>query len=289
MLKQLMVKIITKFVNLDPLFVFLWKLNAEFSLKEKRLLGLRSKLRSFVPDITNQYTREHPARVKSIFEYLVRTCHVFQIDSLIRAIELVLKEQKECFIADIGDSAGTHLTYIKNYFNDNEKFKLMSINLDPNAVQKIQEKGIDAICSAAEDVDYNVYPVDVYCSFQMLEHLENPIGFLKSLAENSKCKYFVVSVPLVKTSFVRLKYIRNNLPSATSENTHIFELAPEDWKLLFKHSGWDVVSDEKRTIYPESLWFFWLRKLLISNVDAIGNYVVILEKNSEWSNRFRSC
>jgi hypothetical protein len=147
---------------------------------------------------------------------------------------------------------------------------------------------LDAICEKAENLDYDKYPVNVFCSFQMLEHLENPIYFLKKVASSARCSYLVISVPYVERGFIRLGYIRNNLSSATPEDTHVFELAPDDWQLIFKHSGWEIVSEKKQTLFPQSIWFSWLRQILWGKDDALGNYVVMLKPNDKWRKIYES-
>ena len=79
-------------------------------------------------------------------------------------------------IVDIGDSSGTHSNYIKKLIQNN-KLKLLSVNLDPMAIEKIKQKGFEAILSKAEDLQkYNINP-DLFMSFQTIEHLNAPIPF----------------------------------------------------------------------------------------------------------------
>jgi hypothetical protein len=71
-----------------------------------------------------------------------------------------------------------------------------------------------------------------------------------------------------------------------AENTHIFELCPEDWKLFFKFSGWRVVYDEILYQYPRRhplriLNFLW--KLS----DFEGFYGAILIPDNSWSKFYR--
>ena len=65
---------------------------------------------------------------------------------------------------------------------------------------------------------------DLFMSFQMLEHLNSPIEFLKSLSKNSKCNYFLITVPFLAKSRVGLEHIRGKLSeNVRAENIHVFE------------------------------------------------------------------
>ena len=50
--------------------------------------------------------------------------------------------------------------------------------------------------------------IDVLTSFEMLEHLQDPIGFLKSMS-SVDCDKFVITVPYVSKSRVNLWKIDN--------------------------------------------------------------------------------
>ena len=54
---------------------------------------------------------------------------------------------------------------------------------------------------------------DLFLSFQMLEHLFDPVSCLHELASKTSTDYFVVTVPYVARSRVGLKYLRHS-PSA---------------------------------------------------------------------------
>ena len=87
-------------------------------------------------------------------------------------------------------------------------------------------------------------------SYQTVEHLNSPITFLKSISQNSNCEYFLLTVPYILNR-IGLEHIRENSENKVhAENIHIFELSPKDWKLLFKHSGWEVVKEKIYYQYP---------------------------------------
>ena len=77
--------------------------------------------------------------------------------------------------------------------------------MDPIAVQKIKDKGLRAINTRAEDLldhpEFDQLSIEVFLLFETMEHLLDPIGFLRSIREPDS-KYFVLTVPYVKKSRV---------------------------------------------------------------------------------------
>ena len=138
----------------------------------------------------------------------------------------------------------------------------------------------------AEDInDYNI-KTDIFLSFEMLEHLMDPIHFLKSIADNTKCKALVVTIPYVKNSRVGLSHIANNrLDKINAEGVHIFELSPHDWRLIFQHSGWSIIKDEIYLQYPQR-GMMRCTKMLWRHLDYEGFYGAILERNDKWSSYY---
>jgi len=116
----------------------------------------------------------------------------------------------------------------------------------------------------------------------MLEHIISPIQFLKSLSDKSECRRFVITVPYLKNSRAALYYIRNNcLTKQVAEDTHIFELSPTDWKLIFKFSGWKIVFDKIYYQYPQK-GIYSLTKNAWQQNDFEGFYGVVLEKDDTY-------
>ena len=167
-----------------------------------------------------------------------------------RAIEAI-KEFDNPVIVDIGDSAGTHLQYIIGLHSKSKNIKCLSVNLDPNAVERIRKKGLECIRARAEDLQkYNIN-ADIFLCFQTLEHLINPCLFLHELSSKTDAKYMVITIPYLKKSRVALDHIRTNRKEdVCAENTHVFELNPDDWKLIIKHCGWGIVDERIYLQYP---------------------------------------
>lgn len=216
----------------------------------------------------------------------IRGLHSFQVALVNEALKLVDRPLKETItIVDIGDSSGTHLQYIKGLHRD-RNIRSVSINIDSEAVKRIKEKGLDAVCARAEDLDSLSIKADMFLSFEMLEHLMNPCGFLHSLAQIN-CKVFVVTVPYLPHSRVGLYHVRTNQKrNVNSENTHIFELSPQDWRLIFRHSGWAIETDKTYLLYPRKSPFrFWLKEYW-QRLSFEGFYGAILRPDKSWSSLY---
>ncbi|NQU66032.1 MAG: hypothetical protein HQ517_17375, partial [SAR324 cluster bacterium] len=186
-------------------------------------------------------------------------------------------------------SAGTHLSYLMRILKDDYRFdlkdlSLMSINSDPVAVEKIISKGISAkLCSAEEFIHGEHQHADILMSFEMLEHLYDPISFLDTLSKRGVSELFVLTVPYLSQSRIGLHHIRRGQQGDTTpETTHIFELSPGDWKLIFMHSGWKILIEEIYYQYPRrsllrALQPCWKR------LDFEGFYGAVLERDRSWA------
>lgn len=248
--------------------------------REQGLVDLRSQLEKIVPDISEQYSE-----FKIHDEYMltkIRNMHAFQISFILD----VLHELENPTIVDIGDSAGTHLQYLLGMKAEGKSLKCLSVNLDPKAVNKIKSKGLEAIHARAEDLNkYDINP-DIFCSFEMLEHLMDPINFLHQLSTKTQAKYLIITVPYRAQSRVSLIPIRTNSEKPFgAEETHIFELSPEDWKLIFSFSGWKVEREDIYYQFPKCHWArvtekFWRKH------DYEGFYGVRLSRDLTWAKRY---
>lgn len=248
------------------------------ALEIQNLTDVYNQLKEIVPDISGQYSN---FKISSNYLMInVRALHSFQISLAIRALEMFRERfpSNEICIADIGDSAGTHVRYLKYLF---PTINAVSVNLDPCAVEKIRKQGLNAILARAEDVSIDC---DIFLSYEMIEHLSDPVSFLRRLStSNNEKQLFVVTVPYLKESRVGLHHIRRGeKKNVNAENTHIFELSPQDWSLLFQHAGWEIVHEEIYLQYPRR-GFWRLTQPLWRKLDFEGFYGVIMRRNSKWS------
>lgn len=237
-------------------------------------------LKRLVPDVSDQETGERP--FNDYWELKMRGLHAFQYDLMMQR----LRTKDSPVVVDIGDSAGTHILYLKKMFGG---LSSLSVNIDNKAVEKIGGKGLKAILSRAEDLYLYLAntPVDLFVSFEMVEHLHNPALFFRNL---TKCKgdTLIITVPYLEKSRVGLHSIRKNAcKPITAEEEHIFELSPEDWTLLIRHSGWRVAHSEIYYQYPRwplvgrVLQWFWRR------ADFEGFWGAVLTKNTTCSDCYK--
>jgi 2-polyprenyl-3-methyl-5-hydroxy-6-metoxy-1,4-benzoquinol methylase len=241
-----------------------------------------------VPDLGDQYTVNKIDMEDAYTVEKVRGVHSFQIGLALKSIGL-LDSQDAINIVDVGDSSGTHISYLKPFLDQKGiKGETLSVNLDPVAVEKIKKKGLKAILCRAEELHLHKDGVktDIFLCYEMLEHLLDPISFLHNMASKAECSYFVITVPYVRKSRLALHHVRKGWTQAMSpEKLHVFEFSPDEWNLLFKFAGWEVVDSDIYTQYPArgSLKY---SKYLWRKFDFEGFYGVILKKNLETANLY---
>jgi 2-polyprenyl-3-methyl-5-hydroxy-6-metoxy-1,4-benzoquinol methylase len=137
-----------------------------------------------------------------------------------------------------------------------------------------------------EELDkYDIQP-DIFLCFETLEHLTDPCRFLYQLSTKTKARFLIVTVPYLKESRIGLHNIRSNRTSKIcAENTHIFELSPQDWKLLMMHSGWSVLKEKIYFQYPLK-GILKITKRYWKKYDFEGFYGVILARDYSWSSLY---
>jgi len=239
-----------------------------------------------VPDISNQEESGKDI-FNNYWELKRRALQSFQCSMMLKALEHL--PPMGLTVVDVGDSAGTHMLYLRELIRGKFDVDTISVNLDPRAIEKIRARGLKAILCRAEDLDLREKKVDLFTSFQMVEHLHNPAIFFHRLAKKSLCNKMVITVPYLKESRVGLHHIRNKTGKIIfAEDEHIFELSPEDWTLLLLHSGWSVVQSEIYYQYPrklpiisQMLSWFW------RHADFEGFWGAILEKDTTLSNLYQ--
>jgi len=255
--------------------------------KERDEVELKKKLKNIIPDLTHQYSTVSIDMNNSYVVNKMRGQHTFQMSLALKAVSLLTEKKDVINIVDIGDSSGSHMIYLDHLLEG--KTNTLSVNIDPIAVDKIKAKGLNALLCPAEELHLhkNGMKADIFLSYQMLEHLFNPIDFLHSMAEKSSCEYFAITVPYVYRSRVALNVVKYNQLEKThpAEKTHVFEFSPEDWDLIFQFSGWEIIYQDKYTQYPKS-WPFHFTKYIWRKFDFDGFYGVILKKNDKYSKKY---
>jgi hypothetical protein len=253
------------------------------ALCENGFNTLVQKLRDIVPDISDQESSEKET-FNDYWDLKRRALQSFQCNLMLKALNFL--SHGRIAVADIGDSAGTHMIYLQRLVGDKHDIDTLSVNIDARAIKKIESRGLKAVKCRAEDLSLREKKFDMIVSFQMVEHLHNPAIFFRRLAKMSVCNKLVITVPYVKSSRMGLHYVRlnNSREAVFAEDVHVFELNPEDWSLLILHSGWRVVYKKIYYQYPRNwpvisriLGLYW------RIVDYEGFWGVILEKDTAFS------
>jgi len=218
--KFLMKKIIN--ILLNKLFCKISFVSLRSAVRSQKLSNLMDSLELAVPDISGQYSMVNIDNRHLRFK--VRGLHAFQMSLFER---IVYDSPKDIQVVDVGDSAGTHILYIKSLFSHQKNIKCLSVNVDPKAIQRIKNKGLEAMLANVEELDKHKIPADIFLCFEILEHLNDPIGFLHKLATNANTKFVIATVPFLRRSRVLLRHIREDRKeNVNAENTHVFELCP---------------------------------------------------------------
>ncbi|MBL0348769.1 MAG: methyltransferase domain-containing protein [Elusimicrobia bacterium] len=255
--------------------------------REQGLSDLVRRLREIVPDIAGQESSEE-RRFNPYWELKRRGLQAFQCREMLAAVEsLGAGSPRGITVVDIGDSAGTHLLYLKALLGPDRPVETVSVNLDPRAIAKIRARGLKALLCRAEDLRLE-NPVDLFVSFEMLEHLHNPALFLRRLACRDDASRLLLTVPYRRQSQVGLHHVRRNeAKTVHAEEEHIFELSPRDWTLLFKHAGWRAVRSSTYVQYPRRWNPFWpLLAWWWNRRDFEGFWSVQLERDRSLSDGY---
>lgn len=257
--------------------------------REQNLDDLIVKLRSAVPDLSDQYTDgPDTAQLEAYWEPKMRGLHAFQVRLALDALSHA--GTPGATIVDIGDSSGAHSAYIKAVAAPGAVARFVSVNLDPVAVEKVKSRGGEAVLCRAEELDHQSIRPDLYLSFETLEHLTDPVSFLHGLSSKGAGRLAAVTVPYRRDSRFGGALIRRPqqaLPAKmTAEQVHIFEFSPADWQLLARFAGWRTVDARVYRQYPLR---HPLRAMapLWRALDFEGFLGLILERDSSLSDRYR--
>jgi len=256
------------------------------AVKQQGLGTIIGELRLIEPDISNQQSSGRED-FNDYWELKRRALQAFQCVLMLKAVAGIGKEK--ITVVDIGDSAGTHMLYLKELTKGAYEIDSIGVNLDPKAIAKIKARGQKALLCRAEDLDLGGQAIDLFTSFEMVEHLHNPALFFRRLAKKSHGKRILITVPYLKQSRVGLHNIRNKTNNPYfAEQEHIFELNPEDWKLLLLHSGWKVSYEKIYYQYPVG-WpvISWLLGGFWRKRDYEGFWGAVLEKDTVLSDLYQ--
>ena len=223
------------------------------AVRAQGLDALYDQLRAVRPDLRDQYTAGFDdTEYERYWEIKMRALHAWQVRCVQEALDHVGGDG--LVIADIGDSSGNHAAYIKALARPGQVDRVISVNLDPVAVEKVRNKGGEAILSRAEDLDLEGSAPDLFLSFETVEHLTDPVRFLHRLATRGDAEYLLMTVPYRRRSRfggAHLRMPEETMPGKlTAEEVHVYEFCPDDWRLLARFGGYRTVFSRLYLQYP---------------------------------------
>lgn len=279
-----------RFCGLDARAVYqgLSAASIRAAIEAQKLAPIYTRLREAVPDLRDQYTGAFDeSEYRRYWEIKRRGLHAWQVELALSAMTHVGRDR--LVLADIGDSSGNHGRYIKAFARPNQVARIVSINLDSVAVEKIRAKGGEAVLSRAEELELAGIRPDLFLSFETLEHLTDPVRFLHGLAEKGSADWMLVTVPYRRASRFGGAHLR--LPESTApetltaEEVHVYEFSPEDWALLARFAGWRPVETSVYRQYPpRGLWR--LTAFLWRTLDFEGFFGMILARDLSLARRY---
>ena len=240
----------------------------QLAIQEQGLEPTVKLLKMMVPDVSDQYT--HSKIDTDYLELKVRGLHAFQY-----SLTLPFLNKEKSVYFDFGDSSGNHALYFKgNYITQ------MSFNVDKQAVKKIKDKGLSAeYFNLEEQKPANFFFKNITAVlFEVLEHLDAPAKTLSYIRQIIDPKYLIITVPYRRISRVVAEQVKRETEGNNTEDTHVFELCPSDWKKLFNYSGWEV---KKEQIYKQYPWWLWPLAIWWRWFDFEGFYGAVLVRKGE--------
>lgn len=189
---------------------------------------------------------------------------------------------------DIGDSDGSVrlllMESLKGY-----NYKSSGINLQQKAVERMREKGLNAEHIDAMELGKAGRIYNIVSVFETLEHLPDPVGFLMNIHQ-AVGERLIISVPFVHKSRVSLRYLDNDWPLdkvPTIENIHVFELSPDGWERIFKHSGWAIERQWKLLQFPSKGILKNIMGYAWRKISFEGYWFVSLRKDDTFKRKFK--
>ena len=144
-------------------------------------------------------------------------------------------------ILEVGCSAGHFLDAINPYVNE-----CVGIEYNAQDAEFVnKELGIKTYSQPIEETDILKHHFDIIAVLQVLEHIEDPSAFLRTLGQYIKPGgYLCIEVPNVEEALLSVYNLRNYLDFYFKE-PHIFYYSPDTLGRLMKMAGF---SGEMKTI-----------------------------------------
>lgn len=269
--ERLSILSVLKAVKGDPAMAEMW----ELSLNK-------------LPDLTDHYAT---VKVPHEAQYRLRLLICAQALFVARcASRLAVTSPAVMTWVDVGDSDGAARMLLTASGQAPFVSKTLGVNLEQEAVDQIRKNGLDAECMDAMNLRKEGIEADLISVFETLEHLPDPIGFLRSMLDVVE-ERLLISVPFVRSSRVGLRYLEarweaHKRPSYS--NNHVFELSPADWTKLFRHTGWGVENSWTVLQFPANGLLGMIMSAAWRKISFEGYWFVCLKRDDKFSRKFSS-
>ena len=158
--------------------------------------------------------------------------------------------------------------------------KKVGIDALPVCIEKLKKAGIEGRLALngekilAEDNEANV----VIC-FETLEHVQNPILFIKELERIVKINGVIfLSIPFVKTTRTLSRFHNGNSKDRPEAENHVFEFSPDDFLKIVSYTKLRIEKNQILENYKMSYDFitnYFIRKhILRGYFNSIQAYVL---------------
>lgn len=238
-----------------------------------------------LPDLRDHYATDRMSSEEALRARLLISSQAYFLSEVMDELE----QQGENFstYADIGDSDGSVRLVLGDELRQNG-VSTLGVNIQEEAVAQMREAGLEALCADAMTLAERQVTFDLVSVFETLEHLPNPIGFLEEMREITSSR-LIISVPLIRKSRVSLSYLSPKWDPnkrATIANNHVFELSPEDWEKLFKHSGWRIEYERRVKQFPNRGILRAVMQWAWRKLSFEGYWLVCLKPDDTYKSRY---
>lgn len=156
-------------------------------------------------------------------------------------------------VVDIGANSDLVLKHI------DAKHKI-GVNVQDDIIDRLNQQGIEARRSVGKDIPLEDNEVDLTICFETLEHVPDPISFLREL-ERITCVNgkVLLSIPWVASTNILSRHHGGRFKDREEADNHVFELSPLDFQKILSYTSFKVFKYQKLNNY-------------LYRYDAISNY-----------------
>lgn len=197
--------------------------------------------RSCQPDIL-QIDRGHYGwmRIEDEFAYAI-VC--IQATNLTRFVKETTFGQTMERVIEIGATSDLFLRQVTAK-------KKVGINVLPECIDQLRSQGIEGRLSSGNAIPAEEGEADLTLCLQTLEHVPDPIGFLRAIARiTSDTGRIIMSIPWVPETNIHARYYGQPKPNQPESEYHIFEFCPRDFAGIAGHASLRIIEERKLPNY----------------------------------------